>query len=96
MIIAVDFDGTLCMGTYPEIGSPKPYAVEVMNKLKADGHYLILWTCRWGERLEKAVNWMLSKASPSTVSTPTSRRTSPSTATTHARSTPTVTSTTSR
>ena len=51
MIIAVDFDGTLCMGTYPEIGSPKPYAVEVMNKLKADGHYLILWTCRWGERL---------------------------------------------
>ena len=28
MIIAVDFDGTLSMGPYPEIGNPKPYAVE--------------------------------------------------------------------
>ena len=64
MIIAVDFDGTLCMGTYPEIGSPKPYAVEVMNKLKADGHYLILWTCRRGERLEEAINWMLEQGIP--------------------------------
>ena len=64
MIIAVDFDGTLCMGTYPEIGSPKPYAVEVMNKLKADGHYLILWTCRRGERLEEAINCMLEQGIP--------------------------------
>lgn len=44
MIIAVDFDGTLSMGPYPEIGNPKPYAVEMMNKLKDDGHYIILWT----------------------------------------------------
>ena len=41
MIIAVDFDGTLSMGPYPEIGNPKPYAVEMMNKLKDDGHYII-------------------------------------------------------
>jgi hydroxymethylpyrimidine pyrophosphatase-like HAD family hydrolase len=64
MIIAVDFDGTLAMGKYPEIGSPKPYAVEVMNKLKADGHYIILWTCRRGERLEQALNWMLEQGIP--------------------------------
>ena len=57
MIIAVDFDGTLSMGPYPEIGNPKPYAVEMMNKLKDDGHYIILWTCRRGERLEDALNW---------------------------------------
>ena len=43
MIIAVDFDGTLSMGPYPEIGNPKPYAVEMMNKLKDDGHYIILY-----------------------------------------------------
>ena len=59
MIIAVDFDGTLTMDRYPEIGSPKPYAVETMKRLKADGHYIILWTCRRGDRLEAAINWLL-------------------------------------
>lgn len=64
MIIAVDFDGTLTMGQYPEIGKPKPYAVEMMRRLKADGHYLILWTCRRGERLEEAINWLLEQSIP--------------------------------
>lgn len=64
MIIAVDFDGTLSMGPYPEIGNPKPYAVEMMNKLKDDGHYIILWTCRRGERLEDALNWLLEQGIP--------------------------------
>lgn len=64
MIIAVDFDGTLSMGPYPEIGNPKPYAVEMMNKLKNDGHYIILWTCRRGERLEDALNWLLEQGIP--------------------------------
>ena len=64
MIIAVDFDGTLCRGTFPDIDGPQPYAVEVMRKLKADGHYLILWTCRRGERLEQALNWLLEQGIP--------------------------------
>jgi len=61
MIIAVDFDGTLHTGKWPAIGVPQPYAVEVMNKLKADGHYLIIWTCREGGRLTEAINWLLEK-----------------------------------
>ena len=64
MIIAVDFDGTLTMDRYPEIGSPKPYAVETMKRLKADGHYIILWTCRRGDRLEAAINWLLEQGIP--------------------------------
>ena len=52
------------MGPYPEIGNPKPYAVEMMNKLKDDGHYIILWTCRRGERLEDALNWLLEQGIP--------------------------------
>ncbi len=64
MIIAIDFDGTLCRGTYPNIGGPQPYAVEVMKKLSADGHYLIIWTCRHGELLTKAINWMLDQGIP--------------------------------
>lgn len=64
MIIAVDFDGTICRGTYPAIEGEQPYAAEVMRKLKADGHYLILWTCRCGDRLEEALNWLLEHDIP--------------------------------
>jgi len=46
MIIAVDFDGTLHTGEWPGIGDPAPYAIEAMQRLKADGHTLIIWTCR--------------------------------------------------
>ena len=94
MIIAVDFDGTLSMGPYPEIGNPKPYAVEMMNKLKDDGHYIILWTCRRGERLEDALNWLL--VSPLTASMPMNRRTSLAMAMIPARFMPIATSMTSR
>lgn len=58
MIIAVDFDGTLHDGQYPVIGKPKPGAAEVMRRFKNEGHYLILWSCRTGEPLIDAVNWM--------------------------------------
>ena len=59
MIIAVDFDGTLHTGKWPDIGAEAPYAGEVMRKLKADGHYLIINTCRTGDMLLKAINWLL-------------------------------------
>lgn len=64
MIIAIDFDGTLHTGHWPEIGSPAPYAVEMMRKLKADGHYLIIWTCRYGDQQTEMVNWLLEKQIP--------------------------------
>lgn len=96
MIIAVDFDGTLSMGPYPEIRNPKPYAVEMMNKLKDDGHYIILWTCRRGERLEDALNWLLEQGIPLTASMPMNRRTSLAMAMIPARFMPIATSMTSR
>jgi hypothetical protein len=64
MIIAVDFDGTLHTGTYPEIGEPRPGAREYMKKLKEDGHFLILWTCREDGVLLEAVNWLLWQGIP--------------------------------
>jgi hypothetical protein len=60
MIIAVDFDGTICRGKYPAIDGLKPYAKDVINQLYNEGHYIIVWTCRSGEELEKAVNYMLA------------------------------------
>ncbi|MEL3904422.1 MAG: hypothetical protein P1P63_04855 [Treponemataceae bacterium] len=59
MIVAIDFDGTLHTGQYPAIGSEAPYAAEMMRKLRSDGHYLIINTCRSGEMLVNAVNWLL-------------------------------------
>lgn len=64
MIIAIDFDGTLHTGRWPDIGSPAPYAVDMMQKLKADGHYLIIWTCRENRQQTEAINWLLDKQIP--------------------------------
>lgn len=57
-IIAVDFDGTLCENKWPDIGAPNE---ELFSYLKLQqqryGVRLILWTCRSGERLQKAVSF---------------------------------------
>ena len=56
-IIAVDFDGTLCENEYPNIGAPR---TDVISKLKAEalnGAKIILWTCREGSELEKALDF---------------------------------------
>jgi hypothetical protein len=64
MIIAIDFDGTLHTGKWPGIGIPAPYAIDVMRRLKADGHYLIIWTCREGLQQTEMINWLLEKGIP--------------------------------
>ena len=64
MIIAIDFDGTLHTGKWPGIGSPAPYAVEVMRQLKADGHRLVIWTCREGDQQTDMINWLLEHDIP--------------------------------
>ncbi|WP_068596155.1 BT0820 family HAD-type phosphatase [Vaginella massiliensis] len=56
-IIAVDFDGTIVDDKYPGIGKPKLFAFETLKKLQNDGHRLVLWTYRWGERLDEAVQF---------------------------------------
>lgn len=61
MIIAVDFDGTIVEQKYPEIGRERPFATATLRQLMADGHKLILWTVRRGERLKEAVDWCEKK-----------------------------------
>jgi hypothetical protein len=58
MIIAIDFDGTLHTGEWPSIGEPMPDAVDVMRRLKADGHYLIIWSCREGLEQAAMIDWL--------------------------------------
>ncbi|TXD84608.1 hydrolase [Subsaximicrobium wynnwilliamsii] len=57
LVIAVDFDGTIVDDAYPRIGKPRIFAFETLKRLQKDGHRLILWTYRSGDRLEEAVQF---------------------------------------
>ena len=54
-VIALDFDGTICQNAYPDIGEPNWHVIEKAKQCQEQGAYLILWTCRGGQMLEKAV-----------------------------------------
>ena len=55
MTIAVDFDGTIVEHDCPRIGKEKPFAIDALKALAAQGNRIILWTARDGELLEDAV-----------------------------------------
>jgi hydroxymethylpyrimidine pyrophosphatase-like HAD family hydrolase len=57
LIIAVDFDGTIVEDGYPGIGKTRIFAFETLKKLQQDGHRLILWTYRSGNKLQDAVDF---------------------------------------
>ena len=61
MIILIDFDGTIVNDLYPKIGQMKPHAPEIIIKLKRAGHTLILNTCREGELLRNAIDFLENK-----------------------------------
>lgn len=57
MIIAVDFDGTLCTVNWPGIGEPCTDLIELLKKRRKDGDKLILWSCRCDRLLDEALSW---------------------------------------
>ena len=57
LIIGVDFDGTIVEDAFPKIGKPRIFAFETLKKLQEEGHRLILWTYRSGEKLDEAVKF---------------------------------------
>ena len=68
LVIAVDFDGTLCVYAFPMIGNQSPEQEELIGlliKLRQDGHKLILWTNRGDNEqyksLTEAVEWCKQK-----------------------------------
>lgn len=56
-ILAVDFDGTLSYGKWPETGPANQALIEFLISRKKSGDKLILWTCREKEALKAAVTW---------------------------------------
>ena len=64
LVIAVDFDGTLCEYAFPSIGKQteqQKNLLDLLIKLKEKGHYLILWTNRGDNEklkcLTEAIEW---------------------------------------
>ncbi len=55
LIIAVDFDGTLCQDMYPHIGPVNEHLIRELIEIRKLGAKLILWTCRGGKELDEAV-----------------------------------------
>lgn len=59
MVIAVDFDGTLCENMWPDIGAPNIELISYLLDEKKKGSKIILWTCRAGDYLTDAVIWCM-------------------------------------
>ena len=69
--IAVDFDGTCVQSDFPRVGPDIFGAAIALKKLVADGHRIILWTCRehssFGgveDTLQLAIDWFVRKGIP--------------------------------
>lgn len=56
-IIAIDFDGTLCVHKFPLIGEPNENVINAMKEEQANGAKFILWTVRSGKYLDEALRW---------------------------------------
>ena len=57
MVFAVDFDGTISLGDWPSVGPANIGLIDFLIKKQKQGDKVILWTCRAGEPLEKAIEF---------------------------------------
>lgn len=57
MIYAVDFDGTLSLGRWPDVGEPNKPLFEFLIREQAAGAKVILWTNRSGGLLMGAIEY---------------------------------------
>lgn len=64
LYIAVDFDGTCVFEEFPNVGGTVPHCLDVLNRLVAAGHLIILHTAREGRYLNHATNWLIQHGIP--------------------------------
>ena len=57
--IAVDFDGTLIFNKYPILENPNMKLINFIKKHRNE-YTWILWTCRSGDKLDEAIEYMKS------------------------------------
>lgn len=56
--LSIDFDNTIVIDAYPEVGDPIEGAIETIQKLAADGHSIIINTCRTGPEGDSAKEYL--------------------------------------
>lgn len=54
-IVAMDYDGTLFEGGWPDIGDPNPIVINHAKAFQKAGASIVLWTCREGNSLTEAL-----------------------------------------
>ena len=57
LIIAVDFDKTISLGDWPDVGPVNKPVMDELLRRKKQGDKVILWSCRNGDELSAAVAW---------------------------------------
>ena len=66
-VIAVDFDGTLSLGEFPQCGPANKRLIEILKRMMSPNPdypkctWFVLWTSRAGIYLEEAVHWLKSQ-----------------------------------
>lgn len=58
MPICVDFDGTIVVDNFPQIGEPIPMAIDVLKRWSSYGAGIVLSTMRCNEQLDEAVKYL--------------------------------------
>lgn len=49
LVLSIDFDGTICELSFPEVGALKKDADVYIRRLYSEGHKIIINTCRSGK-----------------------------------------------
>jgi hypothetical protein len=57
--ISIDYDDTIVYQDFPNTGTIKPNAKEVINRLYDEGHHILIWTCRAFERVQTAKDYLI-------------------------------------
>jgi hypothetical protein len=58
-IFAIDFDGTIVVDKYPEIGEPITEAIITIREIKKLGHKIIIWSCRVEPQLSEMRDFLI-------------------------------------
>jgi hypothetical protein len=57
-VIAIDFDGTIAVDDYPNVGPEISGAIDSIKEIQSLGVDTVLWTCRGGVPLDNALSWL--------------------------------------
>lgn len=63
-VFAIDFDGTIVLDKYPNIGEPVPKALETIREIKRLGHNVIIWSCRVEPQISEMRKFLIENNVP--------------------------------